>query len=175
MTALYIICLAIGAPLVVWFAFSGGDADGAGADADADGGVFSLIPLSTVAFFMAFFGMAGLVTQFLGAGAFGSLFLALALGGAAGLLNSAAFAWLRNNEVSSEVTDRELEGSIAMVSLPVSTERRGRIVLDVAGSRTQMTAQLTDGDEELREGDRVIIVRVDSGVALVTRLDIELE
>ncbi len=171
MTPVYIFALAAGAPLLLWFAF-GGDA---GADADSDGGIFSLVPLSTLAFVVTFFGGTGLVSGWLGAGAAPTLIVALVVGVLAGVLNSAAFSWIRRTEASSEVSDREIEGTIARVSLPVSAPSRGRIVLEVAGARTQMTAQPVDSLDRFEKGARVIVVRIEAGVALVTRLDPELE
>ncbi len=179
MTWLYAFMLAAGAPVLLWFVFSGGDADmEAGAEADGLGEVFSVIPLSSVAFIATFFGATGLVSEWLGTGAVFTLLLAVVVGVLAGVLNSAAFAYLRRSEASSDVSDREIEGSIARVSLPMSNERRGRIVLTVAGARTQMTAapiDPLDEDQTIESGARVIIVRIEGGVALVTRLDPELE
>ena len=92
----------------------------------------------------------------------------------AGFLNSAAFSWLRRNSTSSEVADRDLEGAIARVALPVAPTQRGRIILDIAGARSQMTASPVD-DTDIEVGARVIVVGIEGGVALVTRLDPELE
>ena len=125
-----------------------------------------------------FFGATGLASEWLGTGPVFTLLLAAVVGVLAGALNSAAFAYLRRSEASSQVSDREIEGTIARVSLPMSSERRGRIVLTVAGARTQMTAApidpLSDG-QTIESGARVIVVRIEGGVALVTRLDPELE
>ena len=179
MTGLYIFMLATGAPLLLWFVFSGGEADvEAGAEIDGLGDVFSVIPLSSLAFVATFFGATGLVSDALGTGTVATFLAALVIGVLAGALNTAAFAYLRRTEASSEVSDREIEGSIARVALPVSSEHRGRIVLNVAGARTQMTAAPIDpaeGDDTIEAGARVIVVRVEAGVALVTRLDPELE
>ena len=179
MTWLYAFMLCAGAPVLLWFVVSGGDADmEAGAEADGLSDVFSVIPLSSLAFIATFFGATGLVSEWLGTGTVFSLLLAVVVGVLAGALNSAAFAYLRRSEASSEVSDREIEGSIARVSLAMSNTRRGRIVLKVAGARTQMTAAPIDAlhdDQTIESGARVIIVRIESGVALVTRLDPELE
>jgi len=176
MTGLYVFFLAIGAPLLVWFAFAGdADADGIGGDADGDGPL-SVIPLSSVAFVMAFFGLTGLLAGATGANAAFALLLAVVIGVIAGVLNSAAFGWLRRNSVSSHVTDRELEGQTAKVALPVSSEHRGKIIVTIAGAREQMTASPVDGST-IQQGERVVIVRIDQGVALVAPLgpDLELE
>lgn len=179
MTWLYAFMLAAGAPVLLWFVFSGGDADmEAGAEMDGMSEVFSVIPLSSLAFVATFFGATGLVSEWLGTSAVFTLLLAAVVGVVAGVLNSAAFAYLRRSEASSDVSDREIEGSIARVSLPMSNEQRGRVVLTVAGARTQMTAapiDLLGAEGTIEAGARVIIVRIEGGVALVTRLDPELE
>ena len=179
MTWLYTFLLAAGAPLLLWFVFSGGEADvDAGGEIGGLGDVFSVIPISSIAMTATFFGATGLASQALGVSTAVTLLVALVVGVVAGGLNSAAFAYLRRTEASSEVSDREIEGSIARVSLPVSSEHRGRIVLKVAGARTQMTAAPVDqvfAESPIEPGARVIVVRIEGGVALVTRLDPELE
>ena len=179
MTWLYAFMLAAGAPVLLWFVFSGGDTDmEAGGEVDGLSDVFSVIPLSSLAFVATFFGATGLVSEWLGTGAVFTLLLAVVVGVLAGALNSAAFTYLRRSEASSDVPDRDIEGSIARVSLPMTSERRGRIVLTVAGARTQLTAapiDPLDDDQAIEAGARVIIVRIEGGVALVTRLDPQLE
>ena len=174
MTGLYIFFLAVGGPLLVWFAFAGdADADGFGGDADADGPL-SVIPLSSVAFVMAFFGATGLIFDAIGTGAALTLILAVVVGVIAGTINSAAFSWVRRNSTSSEVSDRELEGMIGTASMPIGPERRGKIIVEIAGARQSMTASPADGSE-IEEGSRVVIVGIDKGVALVADLGPELE
>ena len=170
MTAVYAFCLAAGAPLLLWFAFGGGDADGGGGDLDGDvdsDSVFALFSVSTLAFVVTFFGGTGLLATWLGAGAASAFVVAVIVGLAAGVLNRWVFAWLRRTEMSSEVSDRDLEGTIARVNLAVAANGRGRITLEVAGARTQMTAAATDG-AAIAQGTQVIVVGVEGGVALVT-------
>ena len=174
MTGLYIFCLAVGGPLLIWFAFAGdADADGFGGDADGDGPL-SVIPLSTIAFVLAFFGAAGLAFDVIGLGAAAAFVLAVIIGVVAGTLNSVAFAWIRRNATSSDVSDRELEGTIGTASLPIGPERRGKIVLEIAGAREWMTADPAD-DSEIEPGTQVVVVGVENGVAIVAPLGPELE
>lgn len=175
MDLVYVFCLAVGAPLLLWFAFAG-DADGDGiGDADGDGPL-AVIPLSSIAFVLAFFGLTGVVGGATGAGVALVLVFAVVVGVVAGAVNSAAFAWLRNNSNSSDISDAELEGSIANVALPITSDRRGKIIVNKAGAREQMTASPADGST-IEPGERVVIVRVERGVALVAPLgpDLELE
>lgn len=176
MDLLYGFCLAVGAPLLLWFAFAGdAGADGPGADG-GDSGPLSVISLSSVAFVLAFFGLSGLIGSATGTAAALVLVFAVVVGVVAGAMNTAAFSWLRRHSNSSDVADRELEGSIADVALPISSDHRGKIIVSKAGAREQMTAAPVDGSV-IEPGERVVIVRVDRGVALVAPLgpDLELE
>ena len=174
MTNLYLFCAVVGVPLLLWFAFAG-DAEGGDGfgDADADGPL-AFLPLSTIASLMAFFGLGGLLFGGIGAAAVLTFVAAVVIGVIAGTVNSAAFRWIRNNSTSSEVRDADLEGTIASVALPISTEHRGKIILTKAGAREQMTAAPVDGTT-IDSGERVVIVRVERGVALVTPLGPGLE
>ncbi len=194
MTSLYLFSLAVGGPVLAWIVFAGldggghvGDVGGAeigvgdigdlgGAHIGGDGhggdghGILSVIPLSSVAFVMTFFGATGLAAQSLGTSAVIAFIMAVVIGFGAGILNSVAFRWIRHNSTSSDVTNRDLEGSIARVVLPVDTSHRGKIVVNIAGAREQMTAAPADGSS-MDIGDKVVIVEVSQGVALVASLD----
>ena len=164
MSTIYVLMFAIGTPLLLWFAFAG-DADGDSfGDADGDGPL-SVIPLSSVAFVIG--SLAGVAAALV-------FVVALVVGVIAGAINSAAFRWLRSHSNSSDVTDAELEGSIASVAFPISSDHRGKIIVTKAGAREQMTASPVDGSS-IDQGERVVIVRVDGGVALVAPLGPELE
>jgi membrane protein implicated in regulation of membrane protease activity len=175
MSGLYIFFLAVGAPLLLWMAFAG-DADGGdgfGVDVDGDGPLLP-IPLSAIAFFMATFGFIGVVGGWTSVGAVTLLAAAAVMAVLAGVASTSAFKWLRESSSSSDVSAAELEGTIAKVALPVSTEHRGRIIVNIAGAREQMTAAPADGSS-IDAGERVVIVRVEGGVALVAPLGPGLE
>lgn len=170
MSALYIFLLAVGAPLLVWMAFAG---DGDGGDGE---GPLAIIPLSTIAFLAFGTGFVGVVGGATGAGAVALFVAAVTVGVLGALMGSSAFKWVRKTSYSTEVTDAELEGTIARVSLPVSREHRGRIIVDIAGAREQMTASPADGST-IEPGEQVVIIKIEKGVALVAALgpDLELE
>ena len=165
---LYLFALAAGAPLLLWFTISGDD----GGDS---GGLFPMVSFMALAYVAAFFGASGVLLTLVGMGAVVTLLASIGIGVAAGVLNSAFFSWLRRSSVSSDVTDRDIEGAIARVSLPMSPKRRGRIILEVAGMRTQMTARSVEGSGDVVTGDRVIVVGVESNVALCSPLDADLQ
>ncbi len=167
MSGLYLFFLAVGAPLLLWMVFVGDSdgGDGFGVDFDGDGDM-TVVPLSAMAAFMATFGGIGVIGQLTGAGFVATLVLAIVLAAAVGFASHRLFKWIKTPGASSQVTDAELEGSIARVSLPISGEYRGKIVVDIAGAREQMTASPADGSS-MAIGEPVVIVRIERGVALV--------
>ena len=173
MTGLYLFAAAAGVPLVLWFLFGGGE-DG-GSDGGIAGVMFRRLPLNTIAFATAAFGLSGLVLTAAGTGGgttFGAAVIAAAVAGA---LNAALFGYLRRSESTTEVTDAQLAGKIGRVVLPVTGERRGRIALSVAGQQIQLSAlALPDAPDELAVGDPVLVVDVHNGIARVAPLDPEL-
>ena len=164
---LYIFALAVGLPLLLVFAF-GGEL-GVDSDTGSDGGFFSWISLSAVSFGAAFFGLAGLVTVWIGLSTLPGVLIALGVGVLGASFHNALFGWLRRTEASSEMTNRDLLGSTAVVVLEVSAEHRGQIVLNAAGARHRITASPARRSDRLPKGERVIVVGVDGGVALITK------
>jgi len=175
MTGLYIFFLAVGAPILLWMTFAG-DADGEGGfDIDGDGPI-GMIPISAIAFFATAFGAVGLAGEVSGVGAATAFIVAVVMAVAAAWGSRWVFRWLWRSAVSSDVSAVELEGSMAKAALPITSELRGKIIVDIAGAREQMTASPADGSS-IGVGDPVVIVRVEGGVALVAPLahDLELE
>lgn len=180
MTGLYLFAAAAGVPLVLWFVLSGGD-EGGGGDDGVAGVMFRLVPLSTVAFAAAAFGVAGLAVGASGAGAGTTLVAAVAAAVIAGVLNSTLFGYLRRSESTTEVNDTQLAGKIGRVVVPVAGDRRGRIAVTVGGQQIHLSAEAlppsrsgSEAAAELAVGSSVLVVEVRNGIASVTRLDPEL-
>lgn len=173
MTGLFLFAAAAGVPLVIWFLASGDD--GGGDDGGMAGVMFRLLPLSTIAFVFAAFGIAGLAVGAAGAGG-GTAFAAAAVAGVvAGVLNSTAFAYLRRSESTTAVDDDQLAGKIGRVIVPLTGDRRGRISVTVGGQQIHLSAlAVPDAPAELGVGDSVLVVEVRKGIASVTSLDPEL-
>lgn len=200
MLPLYIFCACLGIPLLLLFAFGGSDADadagleldtgadaGFGSDVDldvggADGGIgditalFKRVPVSSYAFFLSFFGGGGVVGNLLNWNSATTLILAVSLGLLSGFLNTAAFSFLRATDSDSTLTDRQIEGRVAMVSVPIDAGKRGRVVIDTGDERIQLTAGSADGvlDENFERGDQVVIVSMTDGIAQVMAIDPDL-
>jgi len=185
MTGLYLFAAAAGVPLVLWFMLSGDDdggGDAGGGEGDGVGGVggnafvmFRRLPLGTVAFVAAAFGICGIALGLVGASR-GSTFVVSAVAGVvAGVLNATLFAYLRRSESSTDMSDGQLSGKIGRVVLPVTSDQRGRIAVTVGGQQIHLSADAVPGSPaELQVGAAVLVVEVRNGVASITRLDPEL-
>ena len=184
MTGLYLFAAAAGVPLVLWFLFAGG-ADGGGGDDGVAGFMLRWLPVSTIAFMAAAFGVCGLALDASGAGG-GTTFVAAAVVGVlAGVLNSTLFAYLRRSESTTEVADTQLTGKIGRVVVPVTGDRRGRIAVTVGDQQIHLSARAlppsrSEGHSgpaaavDLDVGSAVLVVEVRNGIASVSPLDPEL-
>lgn len=204
MLPVYIFCAVLGIPLVLLFALGGSDVDGGveldggldfGGDVDlgADVGdielggdgvsgvgdataLFRRIPVSSYAMFLAFFGGTGTVTTWLGGGFASTLIISVVLGLLAAFINTSLFSYLRNTESDSQLTDRQIEGRVATVSVPIEAGKRGRVWFDTGNERIQLTAgSVTDlDDQNFERGEQVVIVEMTNGIAQVMPIDPEL-
>jgi membrane protein implicated in regulation of membrane protease activity len=184
MTGVYLFAAAAGVPLVLWFVFGGGD-DGAGPDDGVAGVMFRWLPLSTLAFAAAAFGVCGLAVGASDAGYATTLAAAVVAGVVAGVVNSTVFGYLRRSESTTAVDDADLAGTIGRVVVPVSGDRRGRIAITVGDQQIHLSAQALpparsegrsgpEAGAELDVGASVLVVEVRNGIASVTSLDPEL-
>jgi len=201
MLALYLFCAALGMPLLALFAFSSGDGDAelgdAGFDVDADiggeigtdldfgaadgglgdfTGLLRRVPVSSYAFFLSFFGGAGTLGTWFDVGFIQTIILAVTLGVIAASVNTAAFSFLRNTDSSTQLTDSQLEGRVATVSVPIDAGKRGRVWLDTGDERVQLTAGSIEAalDRNFERGEQVVIVAMENGIAKVMGIDPEL-
>ena len=174
MIGLYLFAAAAGVPLVLWFLLAGGE-EGGGADDSVAGVMFSRLPLSTIAFVLAAFGVCGLLLGAVGTDGGPAFAAAVAAGVVAGVLNSTLFAYLRRSESTTEVDDEQLAGKIGRVIVPLTGGRRGRIAVTVGGQQIHLSAlAVPDTPAALEVGAPVLVVEVRKGIASVTGLDPEL-
>jgi membrane protein implicated in regulation of membrane protease activity len=186
----YWLATLIGWPFVLFFLFSGGDLDtdfdlDADIDLDADldgldaaGGpldaVLSFLSFRAVAFFAAFFGLAGLLLTWVDAGTVLTVILAVGVGFFAFWLNGMLMRYLKRSSSDSSIRDRHIEGSPATVTIPIRPGHRGRVTVDVRGQRLVFTAApyVEHDDAVFEVGDSVVVVEVDKGTAKIANLDV---
>jgi membrane protein implicated in regulation of membrane protease activity len=198
MFSVYLFATIVGWPFVLFFLFFGSDVD-ADADVDFDAEVdvdleadsdvsavagagsgvadvvLSILSFRSLVFLLAFFGTTGLVLRALGVSGAPTFVLALAMGLFAGYLNARLYAYLKRSSVSTDISDAALRGSRARVVLPVSGDRKGRIEVDVDGQPVFVTALPFDDRHgaSFEPGERVVVVDIDHGTALISRLELD--
>lgn len=147
------------------------DADVAGA-ASAAGDFFgSLLTFRSLTFFSAFFGLAGLAFSFFNYIEPVPLVTGVGLGLVAAVLSARLFAWLQKNQASSQISNRDLHGARASVTVPLGTDRKGRIKVELEGETTFMVALPHSSKQERFDvGEPVVVVEIENGTALVAPL-----
>ena len=192
MLGVYWLATLVGWPFVLFFLFAGGDLDAdfdsafdvdvdTDIDADVAGGsgalsaILSFLSFRSLAFFAAFFGLAGLLLTWIDAGTVLTLILALGIGLFALWLNGVLLKYLRSSSSDSSIRDRHIEGSPAVVTVPIRPGHRGRIAVDVRGQRLVFTAApYAAGDESSYDvGSSVVVVEIDGGTARIAPLNVD--
>lgn len=161
-------------------------------DVDLDGGVDmesggflgqfgdfagSLLSFRSMIMFITFFGLSGLVFTGLGFSSLPTAVSAAGLGFVAASLNSALFNFIRGHEVNSQVTDRDLEGTLARVILPIDANHKGKIMAEINQQPHYLVAlpSALDQGQTFAIGDSVVVVEMERGTALVTRLELDMD
>ena len=194
---IYVFSLGLGGALLLMSLFMGGDHDGdadADMDADADveadggadqgqqavhhggdthgslGGLFTIfLSLRFWTFFLAFFGLTGLVIDGLDLvdGSWVPFGTAAAVGLATGYVAVAVIRGLSRGESGKVGSTTDYVGATARVLIPVSREELGKVRLQVRGTTVDLLARTND-DVPLAAGARAMILQIDDTTAVVT-------
>jgi membrane protein implicated in regulation of membrane protease activity len=186
MLSLYLIALLVGGFLLALSMFGGGhdveadvDADAdIDADADVDGGhdgfdaALAWLPVASLrfwTFFAAFFGLTGLVLDVGNlTGPWLGLGLAVGVGYVCGASMTAIVRRLRRERVDSSLSAEDCVGETARVVLPVTSNRAGKIRLEIKGRTIELLAK-TDEGIELALGESCMVYEIKDGHAVVAR------
>jgi hypothetical protein len=170
MATLYLIAAVLGIGLLIFSSLGIGDADASVADL-GDSGEFLLGVFSTrnLTFFLAAFGATGMILTWLDMNPAVTAIVAGSLGATALLMVHGVFSWLKRSDSAVEALgEREVEGAIGRVVLPIGIGTRGQVATVVAGSELYLTAVLAEEVVgPLAVGQEVIILSTDGGVARV--------
>lgn len=198
MFGLYLVTAIVGWAFVGLFLFGGIDAEvdadlDVDVDADFDGDLdgdfdvsgggiasavasvgLSLLSFRSIMFFLAFFGLTGIVLGLIDAGAVATLVAAVGVGAFAWMFNSFVFRALKVSEVSSSLRREDLGGALGEVVHPISAGHRGRISIEVAGQRRYLTAEPFDAAKQsaFAVGDQIVIVELNRGTARVAPINV---
>jgi len=157
MVLLYVMSLIVGGGLLVLSLVAGGEVgaadgvDGGGLEGteSGEGSSGSALPLASMffwTFFLAFFGLTGVLLSFLapGAGTLLTVLFAVGMGVGAALIASRVLRGLGRSEVDSSVRPTDLVGRLGRVVVPVGREQPGKIRVELKGRTVELLAY---GDE----------------------------
>lgn len=193
----YLFALILGGVLLTASILLGGHGEGdAGADVDADadadpGGhdhlpvladhpgdisgfdaFWALRSLRFWTFFLAFFGLTGLVLDGLGLvdSALVSALVALGMGAGTGFVAAGLLRWLGRDESGAIASSGDYVGKTARVLVPVRKGGVGKVRLELRGSSVDVLAT-TDEEPGFAAQERALIIEMDGSRARLARLD----
>jgi membrane protein implicated in regulation of membrane protease activity len=198
MLELYLVALIIGAGLLLFSLFAGGDhhghADGdAHADVDAHGdahgdghgdadhhhghldlGALSWLPLASLrfwTFFLAFFGATGTALFFIerGLGRWTTVAIAAAMGYVCGAAAVAAFRYMRKSQTSSALAVDDYIGETAVVRVAVARGKIGKVRLEIKGRTVDLLAETEEDQPFAISEPAMVYALTERGHAIITR------
>jgi membrane protein implicated in regulation of membrane protease activity len=140
---------------------------GADADLGGDGHDFGLLDSRILAVFLTAFGGFGLIAAWSGFGAVTSSLFGLLGGVIFGGVVSAFGRFLVSQQSSSSVTDDDLIGRTAQVTVTIKPGELGQISAKIGDERVEKLAR-TKGGEEIKPGSIVKIAAIAGDSVLVT-------
>jgi membrane protein implicated in regulation of membrane protease activity len=140
-------------------------------DAHGDPDFVDLFSIRALFLFAAFFGLTGVTLGALGTGEPLNGVLSAMTGLVVGLGGNWFIKRFAYQQVTSQITEQALKGRTARVLLPLSGDRKGRILLESGGRRIELTAQLFDDADSAERDEEVVVVRVNGHIAEVIKPD----
>lgn len=158
---LYLSGLIVGG-IAVGASLFGGDGDGAGDGLQA----LAVLRLRLFFFFAFFFGLAGMLGSLLmGPGA--ALFTALGSGVVCAFVGDWMLSRLSSSSADSSLVGDDLIGLEAEVTVPIASGSTGKISATVQGRTIELLARRANAEGPLNSGDKVLVLEIDDGVAVV--------
>ena len=158
---LYLSGLIVGG-IAVGASLFGGDGDGVSDGLQA----LAFLRLRLFFFFAFFFGLAGMLGSLL-MGPSAALFTALGTGVVCSLLGDWMLGRLSGSSADSSLEGDDLIGLEAEVTVPIATGSTGKISATVQGRTIELLARQANPQGPLNPGDRVLVIEVRDGVAVV--------
>ncbi len=158
---LYLSGLIVGGIAVAASLF-GGDGEGLGDGMRA----LAILRLRLFFFFAFFFGLAGLIGGVLMESGT-ALLTALGAGVLCAILGDWSLSRLSGSSTDSSLAGDDLIGLEAEVTVPIATGSTGKISATVQGRTIELLVRRADAQGPLNPGDKVLVLEIDDGVAVV--------
>ena len=158
---LYLSGLIVGG-IAVGASLFGGDSDGVGDGLQA----LAVLRLRLFFFFAFFFGLAGMLGSLL-MDPSAALFTALGSGVVCAFVGDWMLSRLSSSSADSSLAGDDLIGLEAEVTVPIASGSTGKISATVQGRTIELLARRADAQGPLNPGDKVLVLEIDDGVAVV--------
>ncbi|MBM4365774.1 MAG: NfeD family protein [Deltaproteobacteria bacterium] len=146
--------------------FDGAKHDGVGDDGEIGALAATLLSMRFWTFFLASFGLTGVLLHLVGLGWYLSLPLALAMGVGIGVAVAHLFRLANKRSVGTIADTQSLLGKEGTVVIAVEPGKAGKIKIEHDGQTVEFLAHTTD--RRLERGERVIVAEMKGGEATVT-------
>lgn len=127
-----------------------------------------------ILYFVAFFGLSGTIGSLFDFNDIltflGSIFTGVLAGG----FGYSLMKYLNKNESGEGIEIYELSGHFGVASLPISKNRKGKIIIESYGATIELIAILNPlcELEEIPKGEKVVIIEFDDKVAVIDKFDV---
>ncbi len=144
-----------------------------GGHGDLAGFLYLFLSLRFWIFFLAFFGLTGIVLDVLGlvSSELIGLALALAMGTAVGTGATGLIRMLSKDTSGEPVKSKDYVGKTARVLVPIEGERVGKVRVEIGGRSVDLLASGVEAGEGYEGKEEVLIVEMEGNRARVARLD----
>ncbi len=144
------------------------DADVGHGGGGAGPGFVDLLSIRALFLFAAFFGLTGTLLSLLESGEPFTAIMATLVGLVVGLGGNYVIKSVGYKHVSSNIGTSDLRGRTGRVSLPFESGEKGKILLEVKGSRLQLVAK-SEEPVTFEKGDEVVVIEMEGSVAKVVK------
>jgi len=133
----------------------------------------SFISFRNITFFSAFFGLTGLALDILSIPLIIGLISSIGMGAFAWAFGHKLMKYLKGSETGAGIDIAELKGKNAIVSLPVSKQSKGKILIRTETSSIEMIARVSEvsSREQFNPRDEVLIIEISNNTAYIVESD----
>ncbi|MCB2203902.1 hypothetical protein KQI65_04080 [bacterium] len=149
------------------------DIESGGHGTSALSAAFEFFSFRNMVYMTTFFGLTGSVLSWLTMPFGLTLGSSIGMGLFAGVVGHRFMRYLKGSESGDALHIASLIGHVAVVTLPVTKFRRGKVRVEAAGQIVELLSLLHESSEadEVRPGDRVFILALEKDVVLVDKGD----
>lgn len=126
-----------------------------------------------VIYFAAFFGLTGTVLDMMATAAYLTFFTSLGMGFFSAGIGYYLMKYLKSSETGKALDIFSLKGSKAIVSVPMTKQRKGKIIVKTQVQSHEMLALIAENSpiEEFNKSEEVLIIEIQNNIALVVSAD----